>query len=61
MQDYRVRAFRQRLIRSGFKDVHIDCYSGCAIVTCLSPCGEKIHRVFEFNDLPFLPVVKYLI
>ena len=61
MQDNKIKAFRQRLIRAGFKDIHIFCYKHCVCLDCFSPRGEEIHRILVLKDLPYLPVVKIYI
>jgi hypothetical protein len=61
MQDKDVRAFRQRLLRAGFKDVSISCYRDDVYLRCVSPQNEKIKRQYKLGDVKFLPVIKYLL
>ena len=46
MQDNNVCAFRQRLLRFGFRKVSIKCFDLYLYVTCLSPAGEFIERCY---------------
>lgn len=56
MQNKKVRAFRQRLVRGGFTDISIyDNAYGRYTVYCTSPDGEKIRRnmtIVEMNNTP---------
>ena len=61
MQSNAVKAFRQRLIRAGFTDIHIDSYPEFKyiILYCDSPEGIAYKRKIDFEMIPFLPYVKY--
>lgn len=58
MQIKEIRAFRQRLVRGGFRDISIfDCGYGFYSVCCTSRYGEKICRrmsLVEINATPHL-------
>ena len=55
MQDNNVCAFRQRLLRFGFRKVSIKCFDLYLYVTCLSPAGEFIERCYLYSDIVSLP------
>lgn len=61
MQDKDVRAFRQRLLRAGFKDVSLFCHRDDVYLRCISPQNEKIERHYKLYDVRYLPVIKYLL
>lgn len=60
MQNNEVKAFRQRLIRAGFKDISIKyCYDGSGDyrVSCVSPMGTPIHRRMDILMMRATPRV----
>ena len=67
MQRNEVKAFRQRLIRAGFKDIFIsENVDGTYYVSCKSPNGYYVKRlhmtVVQMNAIPHLvyfPEVNY--
>ena len=57
MQIKEVKAFRQRLIRAGFKVNYIYRYGSLYDVSVIAPNGERIERcmsVIEMNNTPHL-------
>lgn len=61
MQDKDVRAFRQRLIRAGFKEVSITCYRDEVYLYCRSYNNEIIKRRYKLEEVKNYPVVKYVL
>lgn len=55
MQPNYVKAFRQRLIRSGFTDVTIDIFNGVCFVSCLSPDGERVRKHLTESEVRSSP------
>lgn len=56
MQSNDIKAFRQRLLRAGFRDVSIyDNAYGRYTVYCTSPIGEKIRRNMTLEEIRNTP------
>ena len=52
MQNDVVKAFRQRLVRAGFTDIHIYVYADDLYnVRCISPSGKRIYRRMSSVDM----------
>lgn len=61
MQSNAVKAFRQRLIRAGFKNIHISCYRDTVYLSCLTRDNNIIQREYTCEQINYLPVIKYLL
>ncbi len=56
MQRSEVKAFRQRLVRAGFKDICIyEQFLGVYIVSCRSEYGERINKVMTIGQMNNTP------
>lgn len=56
MQVNEIKAFRQRLVRAGFSNIHIYEYKyGLYHVICTKPNGQKVDSIFDLAQIRNIP------